>query len=256
MSDFLTSLVGRSLPSADPMAAGRLRPRLPYLFEATVDHATVWAGERQPGRDEAEVSNSAPNPMASRSRRLTRDVAQGTGEGSFHPQRVDLASLNPSANRPMLNTIVPPEAQTTARVPARIANQISSGMTETLHPTKVSMERDQGPDPAIKVTTLRASTRRESTRDDVRSIIPRLAPTPPAPTTPRGEPPGLSEAGNPPGLERHPDSPSPPPSIRITIGRIDVRAVSPSPPSARPSMSPRPQLTLDDYLRQRNEGRR
>jgi hypothetical protein len=49
------------------------------------------------------------------------------------------------------------------------------------------------------------------------------------------------------------------PTIRVEIGRVEVRAVAPPPPMpptrrtvpARPS----PTLSLDDYLKQRNEGR-
>jgi len=47
------------------------------------------------------------------------------------------------------------------------------------------------------------------------------------------------------------------PTIRITIGRVEVRAVqSPSSASARPAPRPAPSLSLDDYLKQRNEARR
>jgi hypothetical protein len=49
-----------------------------------------------------------------------------------------------------------------------------------------------------------------------------------------------------------------PPAIRVTIGRIDVRAVMPPAPPAprsRPSR-PGPTLSLKDYLQQRREGRR
>jgi hypothetical protein len=43
-----------------------------------------------------------------------------------------------------------------------------------------------------------------------------------------------------------------PPTIRVTIGRVDVRAVMPAPPVpvAKP-VHPRPGLSLDDYLKQR-----
>ncbi len=45
------------------------------------------------------------------------------------------------------------------------------------------------------------------------------------------------------------------PAIQVTIGRIDVRAVQP-PPAARPRPGepPGPQLTVDDYVKQRREG--
>ncbi len=47
------------------------------------------------------------------------------------------------------------------------------------------------------------------------------------------------------------------PTVHISIGRIDVRAVTAgAPPPARPSAAQRPKLTLDEYLRQRNEGKR
>lgn len=50
---------------------------------------------------------------------------------------------------------------------------------------------------------------------------------------------------------------SEPPSIKVTIGQVDVRAVTP--PSAalsKPRPRPRPALSLDDYLKQRSGGRR
>jgi hypothetical protein len=44
-------------------------------------------------------------------------------------------------------------------------------------------------------------------------------------------------------------------TVRVTIGRIEVRATAPAPapaPAARPTG---PRLTLDEYLRRRREGR-
>jgi hypothetical protein len=53
---------------------------------------------------------------------------------------------------------------------------------------------------------------------------------------------------------------APVPEVRVTIGRIDVRAISPSSPgptSASPtSARPRPALSLDDYLKQQRGGKR
>ena len=47
-----------------------------------------------------------------------------------------------------------------------------------------------------------------------------------------------------------------PPVVRIHIGRIDVRAITPPPPQPASKPAPaQPRLTLDEYLRQR-EGRR
>lgn len=47
--------------------------------------------------------------------------------------------------------------------------------------------------------------------------------------------------------------PAAPPTIQVTIGRIEVRA-APAPPAAGPAPAARPALSLDDYLRQRNQG--
>jgi hypothetical protein len=55
-----------------------------------------------------------------------------------------------------------------------------------------------------------------------------------------------------------PEPSSSPATVRVTIGRVEVRAVPP-PESFPPSASPArrgPALSLDDYLKQRNEGQR
>jgi hypothetical protein len=51
------------------------------------------------------------------------------------------------------------------------------------------------------------------------------------------------------------DDPASAPTIRVTIGRVDVRAVDSQP--AKPQRAPRtPAFTLDDYVRLRKEGKR
>jgi len=45
------------------------------------------------------------------------------------------------------------------------------------------------------------------------------------------------------------------PTIKITIGRVDVRAVTPERPAPRPTPERRPALSLDDYLKQRSGGK-
>lgn len=47
-----------------------------------------------------------------------------------------------------------------------------------------------------------------------------------------------------------------PQTINVTIGRIDVRAVNPPPPIKREIRKPKPTLSLDDYLQQRQKGER
>ena len=52
--------------------------------------------------------------------------------------------------------------------------------------------------------------------------------------------------------------PPPPPTIEITIGRVEVRAVHPPAPVARPQSAAQaaPRLSLEEYLRNQNGGRR
>lgn len=49
--------------------------------------------------------------------------------------------------------------------------------------------------------------------------------------------------------------PEPAPTIKITIGRVDVRAVMQPQPAPRPTPERRPALSLDEYLKQRSEGK-
>ncbi len=46
-----------------------------------------------------------------------------------------------------------------------------------------------------------------------------------------------------------------PPSIHVTIGRIEVRAVTQQPRQQKRSTPPAPKLSLDDYLKQRSKGK-
>jgi len=48
-------------------------------------------------------------------------------------------------------------------------------------------------------------------------------------------------------------APQPQPTVRVTIGRIEVRAIQSSQSPAKPRAAP-PVMNLDDYLRRRNQG--
>jgi hypothetical protein len=52
------------------------------------------------------------------------------------------------------------------------------------------------------------------------------------------------------------ESPEQPPIVRVTIGRIDVRATPTAAPSRKSSTRSEPKLTLDAYLKSRKEGTR
>lgn len=84
-------------------------------------------------------------------------------------------------------------------------------------------------------------------------------------TTPRPVPPTLADRSDTPA-ERSPreihlaadESPAPP-TVRVNIGRVEVRAITPPPARAARRTTPArpsPALSLDEYLRRRNEGER
>lgn len=56
--------------------------------------------------------------------------------------------------------------------------------------------------------------------------------------------------------EREGTKEAPSPTIRITIGRVEVRAVVPEPAQLPPVARPEPALSLEDYLRQHDGARR
>jgi hypothetical protein len=56
--------------------------------------------------------------------------------------------------------------------------------------------------------------------------------------------------------EREVAKEAPSPTVRITIGRVEVRAVIPEPAQPPPVARPEPALSLEDYLRQHDGGRR
>lgn len=47
-----------------------------------------------------------------------------------------------------------------------------------------------------------------------------------------------------------------PPIIRVTIGRVEVRAIQASAPMPKPKKPPQPKLSLQDYLHKRERGSR
>jgi hypothetical protein len=132
---------------------------------------------------------------------------------------------------------VPPVAVGTAPEGPRPAVQ---------EPEPVEPSRGLRPEPTPRPT--RTVERRPPARTVVRAAEP--APSPPEPHESWLEPPPAT-------LDRPLASLAPPPTeppvVRVTIGRVDVRAVLPPPAAERTPPKRAPRLTLEEYLR---EGRR
>jgi hypothetical protein len=89
------------------------------------------------------------------------------------------------------------------------------------------------------------------------TLAPPAVASPVTPRMVRPQPNGHLERGS---REPRVAAPGPPaPTIRVAIGRIEVRAITPppTPPAQRDTPArPSPALSLDDYLKQRNRGQR
>lgn len=91
----------------------------------------------------------------------------------------------------------------------------------------------------------------------VTARIHRSAPPEPLPAAPLGLAVGPLSAANPDRVADRKDAQIPPePTIQVTIGRIEVRAAPVSPVPSKKQGLAAPMTSLDDYLRQRNGGRR
>jgi hypothetical protein len=137
---------------------------------------------------------------------------------------------------------------------------------------------DQDPQrPTTKVATLKAEWRErliESPPLEGNSVTPLPAPQPPA--APQSRKPADSAAAPgipqtvvpqqtrlalrpvslPPIVPAASTRPSAAPTIQVTIGRIEVRATPPAPATPRKAPAKSAAMSLEDYLKQRSEGRR
>jgi len=112
--------------------------------------------------------------------------------------------------------------------------------------TPPSTLRDAGPRPAI-AAVVRATAMRPEAHDAPAS-------NPAASLRPRAEPPSPRATAA--RIATQAAMPAAEPVIRVTIGRIEVRATVASAPAAKKPSGTSPVMALDDYLRSRTEGGR
>jgi hypothetical protein len=244
MSDFLTRLAERSV--GRPPA---VTPVLPSLYEPAPDEGFVDAIEEVetlgpvsrrdgdpslksvPSWSEPAPALSAPEFAAARlNAPERRDEGPQPAEAPV-PQSMEspaAAGPVPTPARPEAPTMAPLSRAAERPVPVAAAA-----------PDSLSREGAPAPDP-IRPSRANAPERAEP-----------AAPTPHGPlaVTPRRPDPT-------PSVEI--PTPSSPPVVRVTIGRVEVRAVlpvAPAPPAPEPA-SADTRLSLDEYLKTRSEGQR
>ncbi len=270
MSDFLSNVVARSLGIAETV-----RPRLPSLFEpyrraggslalrvessvtgavdVEQDHegTATATGHFEPGRG---ARPSAPTSLPSRA----SDSAQAPWR-SAHNLRLELVDNNRPPGPLQAESWAGERGPVRDLLPAGAPLDLSSS---SHHPTEAPFVLN----PLASVVGRKREP--DLTQDQ----------TPGAPSEPESGAPNVAVPGHFPPLQSRrvarptyaspaaigarghaplPTNGSTEPAVHVTIGRVEVRAIFPDPPARRlPMAKPRPTLSLDEYLKQRDRGER
>ena len=281
MSDFLTNLAARTL------GALTLRPRLRSRFEpapATAGIALEAAPPRLSSGRAADVDASAKPP-----RRMTVDAAPAVQQAT--PQRQPPLAPSLTKKQPVEDdhtapptsvdiAVHPPQPAAPAprRTPAAATTPLSSPRSTPPPPRALTESLAESPAKSLTGSLIGSLTK---TIAETREIIVREPAAPgAATTTPQPAPPRHRYDEQPPRIERtvvsremHFANIAPrsaratqsrvevpaqsEPVIQVSIGRVEVRAVTP-PPAAKSNRTPRAAaMSIDDYAARRNaKGRR
>lgn len=256
MSDFLTNLAARTL-----QAVPIVRPRLAARFESPRVDDRFFQDDSLGG--DVDVPFDSPIPPH------TRDRADSRRQDTAVPSRaVDFALSSESQDRPDVRrheiaaTSADSQASRGQFIEIDAAKTSRTSVTNEIRPV-VSGTRSRAEQP-INVHTIserivpadpgpHSEARHPTTTSNPDSRAAAGAKTPTAVVPlPRATPKPVSSSPS----TRRELAPAPAPIIRVTIGRVEVRAISsPAPRNstpARPDSSP----SLNEYLKQRSEGRR
>ncbi len=264
----------QSIGQERPMPA----PALPQSTEIRPEQPAS-----QPGRAEAQpISSRTPGPISPpgppRMDRPTFTPTAPSHETDGRPSRSVERQRRPE-RQPAPGAERPASTQASVPILGPIVAQLSGGRVPqqpepdqaTLTPTPASEEMGATPPrttpegesqralkPLIQhIVTERISSPAEPPR--TAHPLPELSPVrqtyPPIPGTivARPETRSYIEA-KPPAHFEMPARREPPPTIQVTIGRIEVRATPPAAPSPRTQRPKPPVMSLDEYLRKRAKG--
>lgn len=223
MSDYLSHLIARSSGRA-----AAIQPRLLSRYES------------QPFPGDSKVQMQGEETMRSRPLPTPLTPEETTDSLPAVPNPIVRATANlPVIAQPIVSESVVAESPLQPQISSSPASQPIklASLPEPVAPSPTASPQSEAPQMADPVPVSMAIVTR----------LPRLEPLPP-PVSP-GIPPQVT-----PARTALPLSQPEAPTIRVTIGRIDVRAVappSPQPPQAKPV---KPNLSLSDYLKTRQGG--
>jgi len=221
MSDYLDNLIAQSVSSTE-----MLRPRPVSLFEpppATSSPAPL----EQVQQEAADVPEPVPPRLSPRGverpAAATRPAAEPAAERPSPEPAVERPAPEPVVERAVVELTAPPATRLTA--------ETVSTSHEVALPSAVA-----GPEHRVLLQRVVALAGRSLS----------------APIVAR---PQVSSHREPASSPVTSLGVQPEPTIHVTIGRVEVRAVMPpAAPVAQPSPPPGPKLTLEEYLKRRSEG--
>jgi len=255
MSDYLNNIVARSIGVADVV-----QPRLPQLFEHSGHYEAVSPDaslETYTEHYTAPVSNqpmealpgpagtpiTVPNfePPVSPSATVSAPVDKSEGPVAFTVRRVEAGpEVSPSfaAEDPVVTPHAAPQTEVVS-VPSPVHAHAQ------ILPPEFSDRSSLPPSPkTVSVSQVKQPASRPS------------APFQPASRPSAPFQPALPTAALPSPTSKE-DLEQPPTAIKITIGRVDVRAMLPPAAPSRPAPArPKPALSLESYLKEREQGKR
>jgi len=290
MSDFVTNLVGRSLSTLEVV-----RPRLPSLYEPhRRDTGPFFSARPGLGVRDGETGSERPpagesSSVATRHRTPGLKTSQGTpaargGRLAGHETEVQLSekferpnpaspSLAPHRELGVEPTIAEASLMASPSGDARTHGRGAVGplgqSQAATHPvlqrhlrslksasSDLRMDFDQPAAPGAPAEPALLEHQAPPVSPMVRpptgaSLVAQEASVTPAVRRPAAPRPG--RAGN-----TEVESNSTRPSVQVSIGKVDVRAVFPPQPPVHsvPTPRARPTVSLDDYLSQRHRGKR
>jgi hypothetical protein len=272
MSDFLTNLAARSLNLVP-----KIKPRVPSLYEPMPAHGATsnfapWqeSQAREEGKTEAtwvSEPRMEARPHADNSVLADQDSHRITTRPSVAPIPYRGSQITPSTSSPAHSFVHTPDADPETSISQ--ARPIS--LLQSTYPDKVEKEVTPSSGTNLEVvqplkdikspTGSLASERGALSGERTVQVaeqpespaVPIPHPSKPTPVVirPQVKPVQPDEPKTPANMMAAPKFETAPP-IRVTIGRVEVRAIMPpATPPPKPTPLPAPRLSLDDYLKKR-----
>jgi hypothetical protein len=219
MSGFLSNLIARSFTDA-PV----IQPRVPSLFETSSDE---FPGEPQ---------SSTPPGVAPETTAPT-NVSQSVSRSSPIGEIATTNSIANASDTRETGSLLKPSERVTEHAP--VIAEAPQPRSQTVEVKKLKLETNKVTVPAESFVDAKKDAGRKTPASQALSK-PRVV-----------------------NVERRKDfspaeqrSSTSAPIIRVTIGRVEVRAIHPPAPAPKPQKPAAPKLSLEDYLQEREKGSR